>query len=493
MRGCRSRRLFFSGRYYLAPLLYAAAMPHRTDACRNEHSSSVGQILSFNLRVRLTSGQVINIAELPPNWAIDLAFVDKPGNFPLTPTALYFIKQTSYRRIASCIALLGYSSVFTLIYAGWRTVHAAMRGNDWMLERLTTVVVVAMLCALSATAQEPARIFNPSKLKGSVKGVPNEVLVLGTAHLTQLPATFQPASLRILTTRLLDWRPQIIAIERLSGPQCAFMRQNLHRYKDSVQTYCWDTAPARAATGLDVPAATAEIDRLLANWPAAPTPSQRRHLAAVFLAGGESVSALVQWLRLPQAERHAGDGLDANLVAALDKRNVGRGERGEDVLIAAPLAAALGLERVYSMDDQTADAPDSDQEAYGEAITKAWNNPATTKRRQMDEILSPRLDDAEGVMALYRALNAPSQARLIYDSDFGAALKEDSPQQFGRGYVAYWETRNLRMASNIREAIGKLPGSRTLVIVGASHKGYLEAYLNQMHDVRIVPSDHVLR
>jgi predicted esterase YcpF (UPF0227 family) len=49
------------------------------------------------------------------------------------------------------------------------------------------------------------------------------------------------------------------------------------------------------------------------------------------------------------------------------------------------------------------------------------------------------------------------------------------------------------MAANIRDAIGLQPGSRTLVIVGASHKGYLEAYLNQMHDVRIVPALQVLR
>lgn len=359
-----------------------------------------------------------------------------------------------------------------------------------MLQRVTGLVMAAMLCAASASAQEPAGIFDPSKLKGPAKGSPNEVLVLGTAHLAQLPATFQPASLRILNERLLGWKPRIIAIEGRSGPQCAFMRQYLHRYQESVQRYCWDPAPARAATGLDVSAATAEIDRLLASWPAAPTPSQRRHLAAVFLAGGEPVSALVQWLRLPDAERHADDGLDATLVATLDKLRNGR---GEDSLIGAPLAAALGLERVYGMDDHTADAPDADPKASGEAIMKAWDNPATAKRRQMDERLHTRLADAEGVIALYRAVNAPSHARLIYDSDFGAALEEGSPQQFGRGYVAYWETRNLRMASNIREAIGNLLGSRTLVIVGASHKWYLEAYLNQMHDVRIVSSDQVLR
>lgn len=359
-----------------------------------------------------------------------------------------------------------------------------------MQKRVTGVIIAAMLCAAGVSAQQPAGVFDPGKLKGPPTGAPNDVLVLGTAHLAQLPATFQPAALRVLHERLLGWKPHIIAIEMRSGPQCAFMRQFPQRYQETVQTYCWDPAPALAATGLDVPAATAEIDRLLASWPAAPTPSQRRHLAAVFLAGGEQISALVQWLRQPEAERHAGDGLDAALVAALEKLRNGR---GEDVLIAAPLAAALGLERVYGMDDHTADAPDVDPKAYGEAITKAWDNPATAKRRQIDKQLHGRLADAQGVMALYRTLNAPSQARLIYDSDFGAALKEGSPQHFGRGYVAYWETRNLRMASNIREAIGNLAGSRTLVIVGVSHKGYLEAYLKQMHDVHIVSSDQVLR
>ena len=359
-----------------------------------------------------------------------------------------------------------------------------------MLQRVTGLLVATMLCAAGAQGQESSSIFDPGKLKGPAKGVPNEVMVLGTAHLKYLPASFQPASLQPLLARLAAWKPRIIAIERLSGPQCAWVRQYPKRYEDTIKSYCWDPAPARAATGLDVPAATAEIDRLLASWPARPTPAQRRRLAAVFLAGGEPVSALVQWLRLPQAERRAGDGLDAALVATLDGR---MGERNEDALIAAPLAARVGLERVVAMDDHTADAPDADPKASGAAIGKAWDNPASTRRRQEDDRLHENVGTPDGVMALYRAINDPGQAGIIFASDFGAALEEPSPQQFGRGYVGYWETRNLRMAANIREAIGFLPGSRTLAIVGASHKPYLEAYLDQMHDVRIVPSQQVLR
>lgn len=361
-----------------------------------------------------------------------------------------------------------------------------------MLQPISGLVLAIMLCA-NANAQHSPDIFDPSKLRGPAKGAPNQVLVLGTAHLSQLPSTFEPASLESLNRRLLAWKPSLIAIERLSGAQCAFMRQYPHRYKSAVKKYCWDPAIAQAATALDVPAAGAEIERVLANWPSAPTPSQRRHLAALFLAGGEPISALVQWLRLPDNERRAGDTLEANLVAILETL---RSRRNEDAQIAAPLAAALGHERVHSMDDHTADTADASEagaKAYGEAIMKAWSNPATEQRKLMDQQLNAGLKDGQGVMALYRTLNAPSQAKLVYASDFGAALEEGSAQQFGRGYVAYWETRNLRMASNIREAVATVPGSRTLVIVGASHKWYLEAYLNQMHDVQLVSSDQVLR
>jgi hypothetical protein len=345
--------------------------------------------------------------------------------------------------------------------------------------------------ALSATyAQDTGGVFDPSRLKGPSRGTPNEVMVLGTPHLSQLPKSFDPAALNGLLDRLAAWKPQIIAIEAVSGPQCDFMRHYPQRYQDTVESYCWDPAPARAATGLDVPAATAQAERMLANWPAAPAPAQRRKLASLFLAGAEQPSALVQWLRLPQAERHAGDGLDAVLVARLEKL---RASHNEDFALAAPLAARLGLENLVAMDDHSSDFDVKDEKAFGEAMKKAWDNPFVAKRRQADAALQAKLDTPEAVLAMYRADNDPSQARLIFDSDFGAAMEDPSKQGFGRQYLGAWETRNLRMASNIRDALQAEPGKRELVVVGASHKWYLQAYLNQMHDVRVVDIAPLLR
>ncbi|WP_457311270.1 DUF5694 domain-containing protein [Sphingomonas sp. UYAg733] len=350
------------------------------------------------------------------------------------------------------------------------------------------MAMAAGTAVAAANAQQYHTDFDPASLKGPKVGGASQLLVLGSPHLSQLPAAFAPAALDSLIDRLRAWKPQAIAIEALSGPQCDFLRHYPDRYRDTISSYCWDTSPANTATRLSVTQATAEIDRSLAAWPAKPTPGQRRHLAALFLAGGEQASALVQWLRLSPADRSAGDGLNAALVAHLDAL---RTRRNETMLIAAPLAALLGQERVHAIDDHTADSVVVD-EAYGSAISKAWDNPATAARHATSAALEKDSGTGTGILNMYRAYNAPGQGKLAFDSDFGAALEEPSPQKFGRHYLGYWETRNLRMAGNIRDMLAPQPGIRALVIVGASHKAYLEAYLDQMHDIQLADSADIL-
>ena len=59
--------------------------------------------------------------------------------------------------------------------------------------------------------------------------------------------------------------------------------------------------------------------------------------------------------------------------------------------------------------------------------------------------------------------------------------------------VAWWETRNLRIAANIRSTFQQNPDARVLSIIGATHKGYLDAYLDMMQDVRLVDAMQFLK
>lgn len=347
--------------------------------------------------------------------------------------------------------------------------------------------LLALAQGAAAAGYRPA--FDPRDHR-VFAGEPTRVAVLGTPHLSGLPPAFRLDSLGPLLDRLARWRPTLIAVEQLSGAECDQLRRYAPLYPGTFDQYCWDEAEAERATGLAVPAATAEVRAILAAWPAAPAPAARRHLAALFIASGDRASAFVQWLRLPEAERREGDGLSPKLVELLQAAPA---RRNETYAIAAALAARLGLERVHPVDDHTSDAAVADAgPALDAALADIWKR-AAGPRRAADEAAQAGLGTPEATLALYRYHNAPGQAQAAFDSDFGAALRDGTPGLPGRRYADWWQARNLRMAANIQAAAAEHPGARILALVGASHKGYYEAYLSMMHDMVVEDVGALLR
>ena len=355
------------------------------------------------------------------------------------------------------------------------------------------VPLLALAAAQAVAAATPA--FDPRRHKQEIAGRPAEVLVLGTMHLSQLPHAVDPTLFDPLLDRLARFRPQIITVEGLSGEEC----ETLLRFKpqhgaDTWDSYCWPTDQLEKATGLNVSQAQAEADRTLASWPTSPAPEQRRRLAMLFLAANDRGSAAVQWLRLPPGERHAGDGLTQAMVDIIERRGK---PLNENYTIAAALAARLGLERIYEVDDHIADTPldqnSPEGKAYGAAIQAAWNSKPPPAERGEEDRLENNLRSGADVVALYRLMNLPQTQRATIASDMGRAVIDAKAQPYGRQYVAWWETRNLRIAANIRSTLQKNPQARVLSIIGATHKGYLDACLDMMQDVRLVDAEQFLR
>jgi hypothetical protein len=354
-----------------------------------------------------------------------------------------------------------------------------------MHKRYAALGLTLAVFSIGASARQPL----PALDRG-LAGDHTQILVLGSVHLSGMPKSFKRESIEPVLDKLAAFKPQIVTIESLPGEQCDHVARHPVIYlPEDLEPYCRSTAEAKAATGLDVPAATAKAYTTLKTWPADPTPAQRRELAAVFLAGGEAASALVQWLRLPPAERKAGDGLDATLVAQLEKFAA---SNNESFAIGAVLAARLGLERVYAVDDHTGDAAQfADAKAYGDAVMKAWEAGAGPAKamRERDEALRNGSD----MLALYRYINQPENQRIAIEADFGAAQRDPSPQRYGRQYVGGWEARNLRMVASIRVAFRDKPGARVLAIVGSSHKPWFDGLLGQMQGVDIVDVQKILK
>jgi Family of unknown function (DUF5694) len=352
--------------------------------------------------------------------------------------------------------------------------------------------VLALTAVQTFAAGTPA--FDPRLHKSEVAGQPAQVLVLGTAHLSEIKG-LDPALLQPLLDRLARFKPQIITVEGLSGEECeTLLRFKAQHGADTWDSYCWPTDEIENATGLNVSQAQAEADRTLAVWPPSPTPAQRRRLAMLFFAANDRASAMVQWLRLPQSERHAGDGLTPAMVEALERKGK---PLNENYAIASALAARLGLDRVYPVDDHTADtALDNNSpegRAYGDAIQAAWKEKPAPAVRDEEDRLEKDLRSGADVLAFYRLMNEPQSQRETIASDMGRNAGYPSPKLYGRQYVAWWETRNLRIAANIRATLQQDPQARVLSIIGATHKGYLDAYLDMMQDVRLVDAEQFLK
>lgn len=316
-----------------------------------------------------------------------------------------------------------------------------------------------------------------------------QVLVLGTMHLRNLPSQLDPAALEPLLRKLAAFKPEVITIEQQSGEECDLARRFKQRYEGGFN--CANTDAARAATGLDIPAAVEAADTVLKTWPLQPTAAQRRHLAALFMAAADEPSAVVQWLQLPADERHAGDGLDDALTQRLDKQLQ---SQDECLLIAARLAARLGLARVHAVDNHTGDAvqtPPADEKRFWAAVQAAWA--AGYPELKVHEATSKTLAGAKDLLPLYRYLNDP--ANLGIDGWCGVApsMQHRTPERYPEMWVAGWEIRNLRMVANIRETFRERPGARVLTVVGAGHKPWFDRGLAQLQGVSVVNVNDVLK
>jgi hypothetical protein len=346
----------------------------------------------------------------------------------------------------------------------------------------------------NSMAGRPA--LDPRSMRGTQTGPITQVLNLGSDHLAQRDKKPTAAELDGLLDKLEAFRPEIITHEGLSGEQCDQVERYKARYPGIFDDYCNDTKVVEKSTGLTVPKAMEEIETTLKSWPKTPAAADRRKLAALFLAANDRPSALVQWLRLSAAERKLGDGIDQPLFDMLEKAAT---RPNETIVIGVALAVRLGHERIFAVDDHTADsiqgAAIAADAGFGPALQAHWKSGGDDQSPAMQRFTAAQKSVAAtgDYLAYYRLLNLPETQRFFIELDYGRALKMPGTGLYGRQYVAWWETRNLRMVANIRTTFGNRPGARVLNIVGASHKPYYDAYLDMMSDVQIVDVAKVLR
>lgn len=313
-----------------------------------------------------------------------------------------------------------------------------------------------------------------------------EILVLGTDHLSNWPR-LERSALDPLNEALTGWAPDLVLIERPTAWQAELYADQDDRFSGIVQrTLGAEFDAAREAqAALGVTAFEAE------NILRAPDEEMIDPVRTVLLlmAAFDVTSAAMHWMQLTEAEQTAVS--DSAPQAARVIAHTAA-SRNETMWIAADVAGRLGHARLHPFDDQIEKAAFSSAGII-ETLVEDGRIEAVLSSDMIMTLhadLQRRPDDSGRVLDWYRHVNSPEFARIDSEAQWGSFLAEAGEE--GRRRVALWETRNLRMAANIREVMALEGGSRILVVVGSAHRAWLETYLRRQSDVRIVRLAEIL-
>lgn len=323
---------------------------------------------------------------------------------------------------------------------------------------------------------------------------PGEIFVLGTRHLYDIKGKYDPSILAALMQHLEHFKPDLIAVEALRGRDIAAMELQPGRHAGALNPYSYSQ---RAMGGM----AQAE---LAINWSMAQdavdagitvddSDDSRTSAILNYLAAYDYYSALLTWFQgssgfksvFSESNKKVAD----DFARRLESTN-------EYYSIALPLAAKLGHDRLYPVDDHLENGT---MEAVVETMPGGWDSMMAIfgdiqNHPYLVEINS-RFDaaaEAGDVMPYYRWLNLPETGVRDEAFQWDPLMSGDIDSRIGSARLAAWETRNLRMASHLSELMIANPGKRVLYIVGSGHKPILDRLFSGMSWIRVVPSAEVL-
>jgi len=90
------------------------------------------------------------------------------------------------------------------------------------------------------------------------------------------------------------------------------------------------------------------------------------------------------------------------------------------------------------------------------------------------------------LMPLYRFLNGKEFQQADFDAQWKIWLTTNFDSNSDLSRYALWEMRNLQIAANIMKTAAFYPNKRILIIIGASHKSFLEKYLSQSPNIKLL-------
>jgi hypothetical protein len=372
------------------------------------------------------------------------------------------------------------------------------------MKNLLVVLLLAGICFLGRStvvyAQEKTSKKGSDSCATELLRAPIEdnartqIMILGTPHLRSLKDSFRSSQLDSLVAALAKYKPDLIGVESMSGSLIGELERRGGPYQEVIEQFAKDTVEnghaAQKLQGISRDEAEKKAGLLWVEVAKANTAAgltrARLNLVLILVAAYDTNTALLQWSYLPEEQQAKNEVIPADITKYLNQQSK-LPDEVEGVSIR--LAHQLGLQRIESVDDyEYVDlfAPIQDQFVKELTASPLYAEVAKATLYADSDKKYHQAADSGNLLPYYLYLNSEEYSAPDVQTQWGFFLRTQLPSGYDRTQVVLWEVRNLDIASHIRRATALHPGKRMLMTIGAAHRPFLESYLSQMMDVKIV-------
>ena len=310
------------------------------------------------------------------------------------------------------------------------------------------------------------------------------VLILGTFHFKQHDFEKYPQDLDPVIANVVKFKPGVICVEWLPPSE------KNDFYNDG---YTKNIAELSRLTGIapgEAKKITDQLRRKISNQP--DNLALRTNLANTLFISRDYLNACYQWYLIdaelqaqtPEVQKKVKETLPEKLDEYRDKM------RGEIKEIAFPLARRTGLEELRAIDYRGDDTAKG--EANGRFVerykAKNGSDPFQPKVAPVFAKMNGWLeeDKANGTSTYYDKLNGDAFADIVMGLDEDLYSSYSSDPDFRTWFELEVVKRNRCIFENIVEVIEQNPGKNTVVLIGASHKVYLNNHFRAYSNANLV-------
>lgn len=315
-----------------------------------------------------------------------------------------------------------------------------------------------------------------------------KVLILGTYHLNQIN-DFKPEMLNRLIERLDRYKFDAICIENMSGELLYDIQsRNDIAYKDIIEDFGGNRLKLADSVQSKLKISFLEAQKKSKEMLDKKhlSDSERMDLINYLIASTDLASATLQYSYLNNSTTN---NVEENNFTYNQLENL-RNSSNEIYSLAVRFAQSQNIQKLKYIDnlqDETLLF-----KYYPEFIQDFKNNQELFKDLQYKPVYMEIKNKVEqGIKAqnlydLYLFLNSPEYQAQDFDAQWAIWFKTNFPSGSDRARYSLWEMRNLQITANILQITALYPKQNILVIIGASHKSFIEKYLEQIPDIELL-------